>query len=89
MEITILAAADRPRERYRYKVSGTGTFPIDMLRYDCAYPASSEAVSRMAVGRFDPAPEGRERRERRTVELQSHQLPTLDRWKSFGWLVVE
>ena len=82
MEITKLAAADRPRERYRYKVNGTGTFPIDMLRYDCAYPASSEAVSAMGVGY------PRDESARRTVELLSHHRPTIDRWRSFGWLVV-
>ena len=84
MEITKLAAADRPRERYRYKVSGSGTFPIDMLRYDCAYPASSEAVS--AMGRADNRAV---HVERRTVELLSHHRPTIDRWRSFGWVVED
>ena len=83
METTKLAAQDRPRERYRYKVSGTGHFPTDMLRYDCAYPASSEAVS--AMGSDNP----RTHVQRRTVELCSHHLPTIDRWRSFGWIVED
>ena len=83
MEITKLVASDRPRELYRYRVSGTGHFPIDMLRYDCAYPASPEAVSAIgAVSRTAHV-------DRRTVELRSHHPPTRDRWASFGWLVEE
>ena len=82
METTKLAAADRPRERYRYKVTGTGFFPIDMLRYDCAYPASSEAC--LAI-----SPASADRDKRRTVELLSYRLPTPDRWRSFGWLVED
>ena len=87
MEITKLAATDRPRELYRYRVSGTGHFPIDMLRYDCAYPASSKAVSAMH-GRTIGAGY-RSCEVRRTVELRSHHPPTRDRWSSFGWLVEE
>ena len=84
METTRLAAPERPRERYRYKVSGSGHFPTDMLRYDCAYPASSEAVSTMgAESRGAPIV------ERRSVELISYHLPTRDRWRSFGWLVED
>lgn len=83
METTKLAAQDRPREQYRYRVSGTGTFPIDMLRYDRAYPANSEAVSAMAAGPWG------ETSVRRTVDLISHHRPTIDRWRSFGWLVED
>ena len=86
METTKLSAQDRPRERYRYKVSGTGSFPIDMLRYDCAYPCSSEAVSAMGAG---SGPTREERLSRRTVELCSHHQPTRDRWQSFGWTVED
>ena len=83
METTKLPAADRPRERYRYKVSGSGYFPVDMLRYDCAYPASSADVSAMGANspRIDV--------ERRTVELRSYHRPTPDRWLSFGWVVED
>lgn len=77
MEVTSMPAADRPRERYRYRVTGSGTFPLDMLGYDAAYPANSEAVSGMS----------HREREQRTVELISYHRPTEDRWRSFGWLV--
>ena len=81
METIKIPAADRPREVYRYRVSGVGYFPLDMLRYDAAYPANSDAVSAISSVR----PE--ERVKRRTVELRSHHRPTDDRWSSFGWTV--
>lgn len=80
METTKLAAANRPREVYRYTVTGVGAFPIDMLRYDAAYPSNSDAVSGISHSR-------QEQVQRRTVELRSHHLPTVDRWSSFGWTV--
>ena len=72
MEIRKLPADDRPREFYRYEVQGVGLFPIDMLRYDSAWPADSESV---------------EAQGRRTVRLSSYRQPTIDRWSSFGWTV--
>ena len=83
MEITRLAAVERPGVHYRYKVTGTGDFPIDMLRYDHAYPATSEAVSAMGSSRLE------DRSQQRTVDLCSYRWPTPDRWRSFGWLVED
>ena len=34
-----------------FKVKGYGPFPVDMLRYDCCYPRSSESVSNMLTHR--------------------------------------
>ena len=82
MEVRKLAAPDRPREFYLYEVQGSGAFPLDMLRYDSAWPADSEGVSVM-VTRHGHA-EGR-----RTIRLESYHRPTVDRWQSFGWLVVD
>ena len=76
METRKLPAADRPREWYRYHVTGVGNVPMDMLRYDAAYPLGSYSVSRI-LGT-----------ERRTVELASYRKPTVDRWASFGWVVA-
>lgn len=81
MERTPIEANSRPKAIYRYTVTGTGVFPIDMLRCDQAWPAIQEAIS--AVGPGDL----RHPAERRTVELQSYRPPMIDRWKSFGWLV--
>jgi len=82
MEIRKLPAIDRPREIYQYEVHGFGMFPMDMLRYDTCWPADSEAVSRMITSRGHAE-------ERRTVALRSYSRPTLDRWTSFGWIVLD
>jgi hypothetical protein len=64
-------------------------FPLDMLRYDCAFPRTSEAVSKIEQnlsGRLE---------DRISIEPFELQLrsdvkpPTLARWQSFGWLVTE
>ena len=67
---------------YRYTVAGIGTFPIDMLRYDQAYP-DTEQDSGTIYGTLN-------RRERPdhgngTVNLVGLRPPTLGRWQSFGW----
>jgi hypothetical protein len=63
-----------------------------MLRYDRCYPATPEAVERLVVNRRD-FPE--EYHTPRTVELASigetkaQVTATKDRWRSFGWVVLE
>lgn len=69
----------------KFKVSGRGSFPFDMLRYDACHPRTSGDASQLSVD------EDR-RRETRTVELakisrSSYALPTSGRWSSFGWSV--
>ena len=81
-----LAAPDRPKAVYRYTVKGQGTFPFDMLRYDCAYPASSEAAAGLYPSIFDGADN---RHNVLSVELRSYFPPTVGRWQSFGWTVEE
>jgi hypothetical protein len=66
-----------------YSVTGSGAFPLDMLRYDQAWPVTQEAV--LGV-------EGRVRGQGghpRTVQLASHYPPTPARWQSFGWTVSD
>jgi hypothetical protein len=77
-------AADRPRYWYEYFVAGRGQFPIDMLRHDLCWPATSEdaakivdaCVPELRVGRY-------------TVKINSYREPRIGRWESFGWLVVD
>lgn len=65
----------------KFTVEGSGPFPLDMLRYDCAFPNSemdSNAAERMDGGL-------------RTVDLimrSSRDKPTFGRWASFGWTVT-
>jgi hypothetical protein len=61
---------------YRYKVSGSGVFPLDMLRYDMCWPRDSLSVDQIT----DHQPQA-------IVELSGVQPPTVPRWESFGWRV--
>lgn len=68
-------------------VSGVGEFPLDMLRYDCAYPADTETANAIAAS-LDPATAFTTRREFRLIG-QMRFGPTIDRWKSFGFIVED
>jgi len=73
-----------------YTVTGSGTFPDDMLRYDDAYPLSEEDVT-VAFG--DRARHGRRLPERSVRIVQFVRTlkdrPTFGRWGSFGWGVTD
>jgi hypothetical protein len=58
-------------------VQGSGIFPFDMLRYECAYPKRSEDAK--AIGSCGT----------RVVTLVMPENPTNARWESFGWQVNE
>lgn len=79
VEVTTLG----PTKLYRYTVSGVGVFPVDMLRYDSAWPDDQEAASKIVrdpyantdvLGKY-------------TVHLAGINPPTDARWRSFGWTV--
>ena len=66
----------------KFTVEGGGQFPLDMLRYDGAYPVSSSDVSAMT-----------DRGRRRVSLATAHPTKgnnglTPKRWQSFGWVVV-
>jgi hypothetical protein len=65
------------RKRWTYLVSGTGQFPLDMLRYDTCWPYSQEDVHRVYKT------EGRE------IKIAGIKEPTVARWNSFLWSVRE
>ena len=69
-----------------FTVGGTGEFPVDMLRYDEAFPATSADASAIALRTDDL----RANESRRVVRLLTHRRlgPTLGRWQSFGWCVL-
>ena len=78
-------------------------FPVDMLRYDGSFPATTEDAIEMAraINReWDP--DVRSRMETKAIPERTIHLicvapvkgalygaPTRDRWASFGWKVVE
>lgn len=73
------------RTGWSWQVRGLGPFPIDMLRYDGAFPYQSDDARRIeeSIGR----PSFR-REDILVVRLQSRTHgPTVERWRSFGWYV--
>jgi len=73
--------------RHRLEVSGTGRFPVDMLRYDACYPASSKDVEKLCATLYGDRPP----RGPWTIEVASQVTApwALERWTSFGCKMVE
>lgn len=75
---------------HRFQVRGAGIVPFDMLRYDCCFPNSEgEDSAKLEAATF---PGGK--REAYVVTLcrwsdRRDWQPTADRWRSFGWQVVD
>lgn len=83
-----------PNKLTTFVVEGQYPFPVDMLRYDACYPATSEDAVQLAesmnfIRRNVLATQDLEKRTR-TVKLttQLQNRPTTGRWESFGWKVI-
>ena len=75
---------------YTYTVTGKGSFPLDMLRYDVASPADAKSAALIkASSRRARAFFGYPEIYRYSVRLVSAYEPTLGRWESFGWEVSD
>lgn len=77
-----------------FVVTGTGEFPIDMLRYDRCSPVSQLDASHVISsfnGNLDEDKELSVRLIRFTEGKGKNYAdnPTVDRWKSFGWQVSD
>ena len=75
---------------FNYKVSGKGPFPIDMLRFDRAWPVHSDDANAIE---YTMRPGLLTREERRNVPARNIHLcsvcrPINRRWESFGWRIV-
>ena len=68
------------RKRKMFIVEGRGSFPIDMLRHDSCWPYTSSDASQIEHAS-----------DRRRVALLTDNpvYPTVGRWNSFLWSVVE
>lgn len=81
----------------KISVTGSGEFPIDMLRYDGCFPLSegdsgliessySHSIASPEAGEFPPI-------KIKVILLKpngyKHWTPSYSRWKSFGWEVIE
>ena len=65
---------------FKYRVTTTThAFPLDMLRYDAAWPATSESAMAIADS-LNPS----NRMNGITVDLSGMSKPTVGRWQSFG-----
>jgi hypothetical protein len=66
----------------RYVVRGALPFPLDMLRYDAAWPASEHdsGLIRQSVEHETRGPV--------EVVIYARRRPTDGRWQSFGWTVL-
>lgn len=71
----------------RFKVQGSGSLPLDMLRYDTCYPATQADVSQSQLD--DSAPLREIELERLSESKSAAERLTFGRWQSFGWNVVE
>lgn len=80
-------ARKQPTERVnvarRWTVTGIYAFPLDMLRYDSAWPASEEDSNEISRS-LDPEL----CEDNTTVNVKMRGEPTLGRWQSFGWKVI-
>ena len=87
-----------PYYRHEAQVTFRGAFPLDMLRYDCSYPATSTDV-----GAIGDSLDSYERQERYRTTPPGAGLDTtvricaisdrkphfsIERWKSFGCTVL-
>jgi YD repeat-containing protein len=72
------------KTRTEYTVVGTRPFPIDMLRYDCAWPTSSQDAQKIA-DTFDWDSRGQMVEIKLSTDYQF--APEHRRWESFGWRV--
>jgi hypothetical protein len=71
----------------RFTVRGRGTFPVDMLRYDCCYPTSSDGACSILTHYTDSEYNKERKVELSMVVEHKNQRPTEARWISFGWTV--
>lgn len=67
------------RTVWTYMVSGTGRFPLDMLRYDRCTPLAGVDVA-ILENTFQG-------HGYNSFAVIGPVEPTIDRWKSFGWQV--
>lgn len=86
-------ARTKAPEAYKFTVAGYGKFPIDMLRYSLATPASetdSNAIEHNLEVRTSRLAPGLQTITLRSVkDPTAGPAPSAPRWKSFGWTVTD
>lgn len=77
-----------PTYTHRFSVSGKYPFPVDMLRYDGAHPASERDSSKVTSAiKADTREDVSLSYMIELVVVNAHKYwrPTTGRWYSFGW----
>jgi hypothetical protein len=77
--------------RHRFQVTGFGSFPLDMLRYDGCYPATSEdagLIQEHLDRNISMADRDKTPITLTHINGQAKWAPTAGRWESFLWKVV-
>lgn len=71
-----------------FTVSGHGPFPLDMLRFDSAYPGDDESVQTIRRSYMEDETLWMRRPFRvtlaRRTDTRGSAEPTIERWRSFG-----
>jgi len=70
---------------HTYEARGWGRFPTDMLRYDESHPADTAGAA--VIENAQPDTPICSVILRRT-DGREDWMPTIERWRSFGWCVV-
>lgn len=78
---------DPVRSLFEFTVEGKGEFPFDMLRYDQCWPADSESAG--AIATPETLETYRAKRRVRLNVVKPSRAPTVDRWASFMWKLVD
>lgn len=68
--------------RHTMLVKGSGHFPLDMLRYDCCFPADTDGVKALSNSWEDGEVEVL---MVRYTKAKNDRAFTPARWQSFGW----
>jgi len=71
---------------YEFEVEGHGDFPVDMLRYDRACPATE--VDSGLILKMIANPRLARHSQRVKIICHRNNGPTYGRWASFGWSII-
>jgi len=78
----------RKLETLKYRVEGSLQFPIDMLRYDGAFPADEQQSARI-LSTFYPNRMVGQGTTSIEIIATFNGAPNFRRWESFGWTVTD
>lgn len=79
--------ANLPMTTKSFVVSGSGEFPVDMLRHDCCWPETTDGANKIAL-RYGACDIDLLRRRSIKLNTASVYSPHTARWASFGWKVT-